>query len=249
MSDRFVGEVHLLEACGQPGCPVCRCVAQDSRQHLDGLLYELVTDPETRRRLRNSWGFCNWHTWMLLEIQGSRSGAAIIYEDLLGRLVEQGSPRRRDAGARAARGCRPLGPRAKVARGRLRQTCPACEDAAAAERRYLEAMLGSGDDADLQLAYARSDGLCGPHALRALASPPGARGAPGSPRGPSPSGRGSATTSGASSPSTTTATGNPSRRPRRPPASAPSRCSAARAAYSATTCIRISEIGASDRLR
>ena len=143
-------------------------MAHDSRQHLDGLLYELVTDPETRRRLRSSWGFCNWHTWMLLEIQGSRSGAAIIYEDLLGRLVERV---RRDAETPAPRrSWLPTSrPRAKAGRGRFRQTCPACEDAAGAERRYLEAMLGSADDADLQLAYARSDGLCGPHAVRAVA--------------------------------------------------------------------------------
>src|SRR5262245_48413444 len=99
--EKFVGYVRLVEACGQPGCPVCRCVLHDSRQHLHAILYEQVTDPDTRRRLRASWGFCNWHTWMLLEIQGMRSGAAIIFEDLLGRLAErvagdaQASPRRR----------------------------------------------------------------------------------------------------------------------------------------------------------
>ena len=168
MSEKFVGAIRLLEACGQPGCPVCRCVADDSRRHLDGLLYEQVTDPETRRRIRGSWGFCNWHTWMLLEIQGARSGAAIIYEDLLGRLVERV---RRDAEApgRPRSWLPTSGRRVKPGRGRLRQTCPVCEEAAAAERRYLEGMLAGGDDAELQLAYARSDGLCGPHALRALA--------------------------------------------------------------------------------
>jgi hypothetical protein len=175
MSERFIGEVRLLEACAQPGCPVCHCVAQDSRQHLDGLLYELVTDPETRRRLRNSWGFCNWHTWMLLEIQGSRSGAAIIYEDLLGRLVE----RVRDAGTPARRRSWLPGPgrRKRPGAGRLRQTCLACEDAAAGERRYLEAMLDAANDAELQLAYARSGGLCGPHLVRALALGTGRAGA------------------------------------------------------------------------
>jgi hypothetical protein len=168
VNERFIGEVRLLEACGQPGCPVCRCVAQDTRHHLDGLLYELVTDPETRRRLRSSSGFCNWHTWMLLEIQGSRSGAAILYEDLLGRLVERV---RRDTGTPARRRSwlSVPGRRKRPAAERLRQTCPACEDAAAGERRYLEAMLDAADDAELQLAYARSGGLCGPHVLRAIA--------------------------------------------------------------------------------
>jgi hypothetical protein len=50
-------------------------------------------------------------------------------------------------------------------------------DAAAAERRYLEAMLTADDDADLQLAYARSDGLCGPHVFHAMALGAGRAGA------------------------------------------------------------------------
>jgi Family of unknown function (DUF6062) len=167
MSQESVGYVRLLEACAGAGCPVCRCVTQDSRRHLDGLLYEQVTDPETRRRIRRSAGFCNWHTWMLLEIQGSRSGAAIIYEDLLGRLVERV---RRDAEAPARRGSwlTAYGRRAKRGRARLRETCPACEEAAGAERRYLETLLAGDGDAELQLAYARSQGLCGAHLLRAI---------------------------------------------------------------------------------
>jgi hypothetical protein len=175
MTERFVGAMRLLEACGQPGCPVCRCVTQDGRQHLDALLYEQVTDVETRRRLRGSGGFCNWHTWMLLEIHGSRSGAAIIYADLLGRLVESV---RRDAvtPARTRSWLRTALPRSRFWRRLPRQTCPVCEDAAAAERRYLEGMLEGSADAELQLAYARSDGLCGPHMLQAAAlaaEPPG----------------------------------------------------------------------------
>lgn len=166
MSEKFVGYVRLLDACGEPGCPVCRCVAHDCRQHLDGILYEQVTDPQTRRRIRSSWGFCNWHTWMLLEIQGSRSGAAVIFEDLLGRLIER---IRRDAEAPARpRSWLPASRRRGMRRVRLRERCLVCEDAADAERRYLETMLTGGDDAELQLAYARSDGLCGPHVLRAV---------------------------------------------------------------------------------
>jgi hypothetical protein len=175
MSARFVGWARLLEACGQAGCPVCRCVAHDSRQHLDTILYEHVTDPDTRRRIRSAGGFCNWHTWMLLDIQGSRSGAAIIYEDLLGRLADrvrrdgESTPRRWPWLAQRGR-------RARSERRRLR-ACPACVDAAAAERRYLDAMLIGSDDAELHLAYARSDGLCGPHVLLAIERAAGRPGA------------------------------------------------------------------------
>src|SRR5262245_7166498 len=174
--EKFVGALRLLEACGEPGCPVCRCLAHDSRRHLDGLLYELVTDPETRRRLRGSWGFCNWHTWMLLEIGGARSGAAIIYEDLLGRLIDR-ARRASEAPARRRSWLFSSRRRDNRHRERFRQTCPACGDAAAAERRYLEVMLGGHGDVELQLAYARSDGLCGPHALHALTLGAGRAGA------------------------------------------------------------------------
>jgi len=174
MSPMFVGALRLLDACGGPGCPVCQCLAQDSRRHLDGLLYELVTDPDTRRRLRRSWGFCNWHTWMLLEIPGARSGAAIIYEDLLGRLVERA---REDTAAPARRPSWLATPSRRPGDGQPRQTCPVCEDAAASERRYLRALLEGAGDAEVQLAYARSDGLCGPHLLHALAIGAGSAGA------------------------------------------------------------------------
>src|SRR5262245_52262666 len=164
MSQRFAGDIRLLEACGQRGCPVCRCVAHDGRRHLDGLLYEMVTDVETRRRLRRSWGFCNWHTWMLLELQGARSGAAIIYEDLLGRLIDrvrgaaaavpQSARRRWLPGSRR---------RASSARAPRPQPCPICDDAAASERRYLEIMLAGPRAPALPLAYGPPARPSGPH--------------------------------------------------------------------------------------
>ena len=82
--EKFIGYFRLIEACGQPGCPICRCATNDSRSHLNALLYEQVSDPDTRRAIRASWGFCNWHTWMLLEVESSAFGAAIIYADVLG---------------------------------------------------------------------------------------------------------------------------------------------------------------------
>ncbi|PYM13109.1 MAG: hypothetical protein DMD81_22110, partial [Candidatus Rokuibacteriota bacterium] len=78
MPAKFIGYFRLLEHCASPGCPVCRSVIDDTRKYLDALLYEQVTDPDTRRRLRTSWGFCNWHAWLLLDVETSLSGAAII---------------------------------------------------------------------------------------------------------------------------------------------------------------------------
>jgi hypothetical protein len=170
--EKSVGYVRLVEACDGPGCPVCRCVIEESRGHIRALLYEHVTDPDTRRALRASWGFCNWHTWMLLDVEHAIFGAAIIYEDLLRIALEQ--TERLDDGAEGARrgwlgiGWRRPRPVAFAERYRQRSACPVCVTAAGTEHRCLQALTTLVDDGDLQAAYARSDGLCLPHVVAAL---------------------------------------------------------------------------------
>lgn len=169
---KFIGYFRLVEACGEPGCPVCRCVSTDSRAYLGALLYEQVTDPDTRRRIRASWGFCNWHTWMLLEIEDSIFGASIIYDDLMTlalrrteRLGDQAGRRRRRGWLSTLMGR--TRPPAVVEQYGRRPACPACANAADTEKRYVETLVTFIDDGDLQLSYARSDGLCLPHLFAA----------------------------------------------------------------------------------
>ena len=57
---------------------------------------------------------------------------------------------------------------------RRRRACPACTHALASEGRYLRAMVTFVDDAELQAAYAGSDGLCLPHMVRAAEDEPAA---------------------------------------------------------------------------
>jgi hypothetical protein len=171
MAEKFIGYLRLVDACGEPGCPICRCVRDESRGHLDALLYEQVTDSDTRRTLRASWGFCNWHTWMLLEIEHGLFGAAIIYEELV-TLTR----RRFERAARATGAARSwLGglfhrraPAEIVQSYRRRRRCPICMTAADTEKRSLATLVKSIDDPELQLAYARSDGLCVPHLVQAI---------------------------------------------------------------------------------
>jgi hypothetical protein len=171
--EKFIGYLRLVEACQASGCPVCRCVIQESRSHLAAILREHVTDPDTRRAVRASWGFCGWHTGMLPEIEHAIFGAAIIYEDLLRRALEQtaglavGERRPRRHRWLSALRLRPRQPgAAELYEGR--PPCPACVTAAAAERGYLEALVRFIEDGDLHAAYTRSDGLCVPHLLTAV---------------------------------------------------------------------------------
>lgn len=175
MNDRYLAYFDLIEAFRQPGCPVCRCAATASRQYLETLGREHVNDPQLRWRLRASWGFCNWHSWILADLPGSTFAAAVIHEDLLR------TARHRTAalGARAA--CVARGPRRWLARlagaggspalvrlYRRRSPCPACLEAARVEARAVDALGAFVDELAFQRAYEDSDGLCVPHTVQAV---------------------------------------------------------------------------------
>ena len=173
MTEKFVGYFRLIEACAQPGCPVCRCLVAESRAYLGALLYEQVTDPETRRALRRSWGFCNWHTWMLPDVEGSAFGAAILGEDLVTRALRRTQRLRGDSRSSAVgRWLAALvGRRWRPALGQVyerRAPCPACVDTAQTQARYLDTLVHFIDDVDVRAAYAESDGLCVPHVILAV---------------------------------------------------------------------------------
>lgn len=173
--DRFIGFFRLLDSCEKPGCPVCRCLRIDSEQYLEALLYEQVTDPDTRKRLYASWGFCSWHASMLPKTPDPAFGSSILCEDLLRLVIE------RFARRSTRRAPRPGGPvgrlrgllasrwtPALVALFRRRVACPACAVITDSETRYLQAALQFVDDPQFGDAYARSEGLCVPHAIRTV---------------------------------------------------------------------------------
>jgi hypothetical protein len=168
MTEKFVGYFRLIEACAQPGCPVCRCLVAESRAYLGALLYEQVTDPETRRALRLSWGFCNRHTWMLPDVESSAFGAAIFCEDLVTRALRRTQRFRSDSrlGAAGRWLAALVGRRQRPSLAELhelRAPCSACLDTARTQTRYLETLVHFIDDEVLRAAYAQSDGLCVPH--------------------------------------------------------------------------------------
>jgi len=112
---------------------------------------------------------------MLGDIAGAAFGSAIISEDMLriasrrfergGRGTMQDTPRRwcRLLGL-FGRGRRPI----PVELHGRRERCPACSERIDAEERYLHAMLRFSDDPQFESAYGRSEGLCVPHAVRAV---------------------------------------------------------------------------------
>ena len=166
------GDHRLLEACAQPGCPVCGCLRDVALRHLAAVLAEHVTDPLSRARLAEAWGFCAAHATALRDMPEAALGTAIIYQSLVERAC-----RWLDEAARAVaapgrrRGWRALvsGARAAGSEPRPRRArCPVCVDLVVAERGHLDALLGGLQDPKLGPAYASSDGLCLPHLELAL---------------------------------------------------------------------------------
>jgi Family of unknown function (DUF6062) len=178
MTDKFIGYFGLIDACDRAGCPVCRCITEDSRRALDAILYEHVTDLQTRRELRAAWGLCNWHAWSLLDAETVATSAAILYEDLVRECqhrVERSVDRRaRSMHSRIARlralvggSSAPFAPPLVVA-FRERPRCPVCDRLGVTEAAYLDTVADFADDSQFARAYQRSSGLCLPHLVSAV---------------------------------------------------------------------------------
>jgi hypothetical protein len=142
---------------------------------LDSLLYEQVTDPAARDRLRDAHGLCNWHAWMLLRIPAGRSGVAIIYETLLGHQIaalhalqqalRPPSLWRQLVGRFGARAPLPF-----LRQWRHKLPCPVCDQQQRSdERHYLRALLDALAEPAFVEQFQASFGLCLPHMALALA--------------------------------------------------------------------------------
>lgn len=174
LKDR-VGYHDLMADLGRPGCPVCHGAHRSAWRYLDSMFWEFVNDPGVRVRLRASHGFCREHSRMALAVVADQSaglGAAILYEDLLHRLVTDAEAYvdSRSQGSSWARR-RPKRPLAATA------SCPACEAAARVAENYLAILADADEASDPGQAIRRPGlGLCAPHLALGLRRTPDAAG-------------------------------------------------------------------------
>lgn len=170
---KFIAYFHLLDAFQEEGCPICHLQVRRSFAALEGLLWEQVTDPITRERLRKAHGFCNWHAWMLPRILTGRSGVAIIYEDLLSDQIEQLQVLRKVLRPRSAwerlKGLFIKHERLPFLAWRHRKSpCPICRHGSFQEASYLRTLLDSLNEPEFARGFERSFGLCLPHLALAV---------------------------------------------------------------------------------
>jgi len=164
---RHAGEHDLIEAFGQPGCPVCRLSTEAVDAYLTSVCYEQVNDLDLREQLRSAGGFCRPHAERFIKQRLGQLAAAIVYRDVLS------TARKRLAGGTwGQRG------RSRLAAlfggafgrpgGRNTPACPGCEAEHEAEGRYLSALRNRLQDPSVRAKYQAGDGLCLPHIDQAL---------------------------------------------------------------------------------
>jgi hypothetical protein len=168
---------NLLEACREPGCPVCRLEQRSVERYLDNLFYENVNSAGIREILRLSMGFCREHAWMTVnQGLGDALGFAIIYHDVIGATLDRldkdvPPPTRRWAGllkripeevsARVYKAVFALTPH---------KHCPVCQKRDEMLSIIISSLVDSLRQAEMVEALQASDGLCVPHLRLALQS-------------------------------------------------------------------------------
>lgn len=140
--------VKIEAALELAGCPVCWLAHEGARRWLFTLLWEGVTDPELRARIRSADGFCPAHWWHLHavergEIHG-RTGLAILAEDTL-----------RSLAGKLQAGSTPRGP--------TPAGCPACRAQHRAEHGALDGAARHLARPPFRALYLASHGCCPPH--------------------------------------------------------------------------------------
>jgi hypothetical protein len=155
------GDSRFLEACAQPGCPVCRLSLDVVRRYLDSILNEFVNDLGSRSRIREARGYCNEHAWFISEGLGNALGVAIIQNDIVHTVL--GILEKGFRGRKARQGARDLLERLKAT-----AECTACDHRRRAEDMALKRLVGRLRESEVMDALVRSSGLCLPHFSRAL---------------------------------------------------------------------------------
>jgi hypothetical protein len=167
----------LLEACKQPGCPVCRLVNQAVERYLDNLFYENVNDGDLRAQLRSSLGFCHGHAWLALKPGiGDALGVAIIYHDVLTNILrklpetESGSQDQGWLSSLLGQMPRQLSDQIKEIANTItpNEPCPACQKRDQATELYLSELFKGLKNEQMLAALRDSDGLCLPHLHQAF---------------------------------------------------------------------------------
>lgn len=137
---RTGADVHLGDAFGLPGCPLCRERSRLEAAYLEGILAESVNDVPFRRGLDAARGFCAVHSRAVLDADRRRAGslgaAILLRATLVARLRDLEAIHAAGGWARARRSGEASRPPA----------CPACRRVAEADAALVEGLVKLTED-------------------------------------------------------------------------------------------------------
>lgn len=185
--NRTMAYFDVIEACSQPGCPLCRLRQHEAERYIDSVLYEMVNDPGVRADFRAARGYCDRHAWLMCKGYGRTLGVAILLREAIGNTLgalrdhDRRTPIRtvRNTAARVWRRLRnghhrdaPHSVRDLITKLEPQAECPACCQQVTMEQIALWTLVEHLDDERLGPAFRESAGLCLPHFRQALAEAP-----------------------------------------------------------------------------
>jgi hypothetical protein len=164
--------LDLRRALEEPGCALCRLMAQSADRYLDTVLWEMVTDPDARSEINRARGYCRQHGWLLVRV-GAALGVAIISHGVLDTLLkemgsfpeENGLEEASQSWLRGLERRRPGKSTQKLVSALSPKVpCPVCVQQETLERQLAETLLAHLDEPGaLAEVYQGSDGLCLEH--------------------------------------------------------------------------------------
>lgn len=160
----------LIDACAEPGCPVCLCLLSDIAQYIDAILYQYIAKGQINDDFLAGMGLCNRHSWQMLDFKGRALGVAVLSELLVNHVLkieDRTGPGVVSSGFGRLLGKSTVPPLAAA----LEPTgpCVVCEFLDGQEGRYVGVVVSYLDIERFMTAFEGSTGLCIPHARMVIA--------------------------------------------------------------------------------
>jgi len=142
-------------------CVLCERELQSVKRHCESVLSEMVNDPQLRKDLRHSQGYCARHAHLLLN-SGSALGTCILYKDQIGAFDEV----LRSLASSMVKTRR----YATLGVWKTHKGCPACLVQEESRKRAISVLLKGLEEPDMRDAFENGSGFCVPHFFHVLES-------------------------------------------------------------------------------